>query len=115
MCSSNSRVEGLSETGVNVIITDVVYSTETKTQQQTEEEGEGEFERLRGVVKEKQKEMQYLEFTKAALIQQKTLLKKYADHVSNVSAEKVYVYTCIYIIHITKYNRRKLNIGGEWE
>ena len=83
------RVEGLSEAGVGVIITDVVYSTDTKTLQQVEEEGEGEYGRLKGVVREKQKELQYLDFTKEALTQEKALLQRFANHVATVSDKKV--------------------------
>ena len=81
------RVEGLSEAGGKVIITDVVYSADVKPLHRGE--GEGEYERLRGVVKEKERELKYLEFKEAALAKQRTLLLKFAGHVTKVSSRKV--------------------------
>ena len=88
------RVEGLSEAGGKVIITDVVYSTDVKPLHRGEGEGEGEYETLRGVVKEKERELKYLEFKEAALAKQRTLLLKFAGHVTKVSSRKVTQKSC---------------------
>ena len=99
-----SRVEGLSESAEKVIITDVVYSTENKTLNEEEEgegegdgkeEGKGEYERLKGVIAEKEKELKHLQFSVEALVKEKGLLQQFAGHVARVSSGKVQHHACV--------------------
>ena len=87
-------MEGLSESAEKVIITDVIYSTENKTLNEEEGEGggeggKGEYERLKGVIKEKEKELKHLQFRVEALVKEKGLLQQFAGHVARVSSGKV--------------------------
>ena len=63
------RVEGLSGVAEPVIITDVIYTTETKPlhKEGEGEEEKGEYERLKSVIEEKQKELKHLEFKTTVL------------------------------------------------
>ena len=101
--SPPSRVEGLTESAEKVIITDVIYSTySTDNKMLNEEEGEeegegeveveggkGEYERLKGVIAEKEKELKHLQFRVEALVKEKGLLQQFAGHVAQVSSGKV--------------------------
>ena len=90
-------MEGLSESAEKVIITDVIYSTENKTLNEEGEEGgegggeggKGEYKRLKGVIKEKEKELKHLQFRVEALVKEKGLLQQFAGHVAQVSSGKV--------------------------
>ena len=85
------RVEGLSGVAEPVIITDVIYATETKPlhKEGEEEEGQGEYERLKSVIEEKQKELKHLEFKATVLEKERRLLEQFAGHVTKVSHSKV--------------------------
>ena len=90
------RVEGLSGVAEPVIITDVVYATETKPlrKEGEGEEGNGEYERLKSVIEEKQKELKHLEFKATVLEKERRLLEQFAGHVTKVSHRKVHACTC---------------------
>ena len=97
-------MEGLSESAEKVIITDVIYSTENKTLNEEEGEGggeggggeggTGEYERLKGVIKEKEKELKHLQFRVEVLVKEKGLLQQFAGHVARVSSGKVHHHVC---------------------
>ena len=96
------RVEGLSGVAEPVIITDVVYATETKPlrKEGEGEDGNGEYERLKSVIEEKQKELKHLEFKATVLEEERRLLEQFAGHVTKVSHRKVHVHVDVYVQYV---------------
>jgi len=85
-------VEGLGKSAGVAIITDVVYSTETKSLKQEQEEGgeeaETEYESLKASIREKEKELKRLQFRGAVLVKEKELLRRLAGNGTKVHGQK---------------------------
>ena len=86
-------MEGLGKSAGVAIITDVVYSTETKGLQEEEQEGGGEeakteYESLKASIREKEKELKHLQFKGAVLAKEKELLQQFAGHITKVHGQK---------------------------
>ena len=85
-----NRVEGQGA----AVITDVIYSSETEP---PPEAGKGvassgskeEYEGLRAEIQEREGELKRLRFKEEVLERQRTLLRKFADHVSKGQSGKV--------------------------
>ena len=86
----HNRVEGQGA----AVITDVIYSSETEP---SAEAGKGvassgskeEYEGLQAEIREREGELRRLRFKEEVLGQQRTLLRKFADHVSKGQSGKV--------------------------
>ena len=85
-------MEGLGKSAGVAIITDVVYSTETKSLKQEQEgggeEAKTEYESLKASIREKEKELKHLQFKGAVLVKEKELLQQFAGHVTKVHGQK---------------------------
>ena len=96
-------MEGLAKCSTVAVITDVVYSSESKLLKKEEEEQEGEggkkaeYDGLVSEILDKERELKHLQLKVEVLAKEKELLKQFASHVSKVTSPKVRDTSHVYI------------------
>ncbi len=72
------------------MITDVIYSSETSSsEEQPSSSSQEEYERLKGEIKEGERERKHLQFLGEVLLRERELLAKFADHITKIHSVSV--------------------------